>query len=361
MAKLDDVGTYQRVQTLCLLTLTLLALGLALYLLRPVLVPFVLAIFLTYCLTPLIDAQQRYLRMPRGPAILSAVLLALVLLTLCGSVVATSISSASRRLDDYEKQFQDVTERFATSVPLARLGIKADSKQIRGFLAAQEGIGWQLVSAVLSEATNVLSNGALVMIFMLFFLFGRKSDPRPSGDVLAEIETRVKSYIVSTIFLSAVTGLLLGLTLALLGVEFAWVFGLLAFLLNFVPSIGAIIASLLPLPVILLSPDMSLTAKVLAIVIPAALQFAIGSVVQPRVQGHALDLHPVVIVLALIFFGMIWGLMGAFLATPITAVVRIVFERIPITRPLAGMLAGNLDVLSAEGGGNGPSALRDTS
>jgi AI-2 transport protein TqsA len=132
-------------------------------------------------------------------------------------------------------------------------------------------------------------------------------------------------------------------------VEFAWVFALLAFLLNFVPSVGAIIASLLPLPVILLSPEMSLTAKLLAFAIPAAIQFVIGSFVQPRVQGHALDLHPVVIVLALIFFGMIWGLMGAFLATPITAVVRIIFARIPITRPLADMLAGNLDVLSAAG------------
>src|SRR5208283_1287364 len=147
----------------------------------------------------------------------------------------------------------------------------------------------------------------------------------------------------------------------LLGVEFAWVFGLLAFLLNFVPSIGAIIASLLPLPVILLSPDMSLTAKVLAIVIPAAIQIVIGSFVQPRVQGHALDLHPVVIVLALIFFGMIWGLMGAFLATPITAVVRIIFARIPITRPLADMLAGNLDVLSAEGDQAARSTGRDES
>jgi AI-2 transport protein TqsA len=347
MSKLDDVDTYQRVQTFCLLTLTLLALGAVLYLLRPVLVPFVLAVFLTYCLTPLIDAQQRYLRMPRGLAIVSAVVLALAVLALCGSVVATSISSASQRLQDYEKQFQDLTEHFASCVPLKRLGIKTDAKQIRGFLAAQEGAGWQFVSGVLSEAANVLSNGALVMIFMLFFLFGRKSDPRPSTDVLAEIETSVKGYIASTIFLSAVTGLLLGLVLALLGVEFAWVFGLLAFMLNFVPSIGAIIASLLPLPVILLSPDMSLTAKVLAFVIPAAIQFIIGSFVQPRVQGHALDLHPVVIVLALIFFGMIWGLMGAFLATPITAVVRIIFERIPITRPLAAMLAGNLDVLSA--------------
>ena len=232
-------------------------------------------------------------------------------------------------------------------MPLQRVGIKTDAEQIRGFLAAQEGAGWKLVSAVLSEATNIVSNRALVLIFMLFLLLGGKADRRPSG-VLAEIETSVKSYIVSTIFLSAATGMLLGATLAVLGVEFAWVFGLLAFLLNFVPSIGAIIASLLPLPVILLSADLSVTAKVLAIVVPAAVQFVIGSFVQPRVQGHALDLHPVVILLALIFFGMIWGIMGAFLATPITAVVRIVLGRIPITRPLADMLAGNLDVLSAE-------------
>jgi AI-2 transport protein TqsA len=351
MSQLDDVRTYQRVQTFCLLTLTLMALGMGSYLLRPVLVPFVLAVFLTYCLTPLIDAQRRYLRMPRGLAIVSAVILAVVVLALCGSVVATSISSASQRWPDYEKQFQDLTERFASYLPLERLGIKTDTKQIRAFLVAQEGAGWQFASAVLSEATNVLSNGTLVMIFMLFLLLGRRSDARPSGNVLVEIETSVKSYIVRTIFLSAVTGLLLGLTLALLGVEFAWVFGLIAFMLNFVPTIGAIVASLLPLPVILLSPDMSLTAKVLAITIPAAVQFVIGSFVQPRVQGHALDLHPVVIVLALIFFGMIWGLMGAFLATPITAVVRIIFARIPITRPLAGILAGNLDVLSAEGDG----------
>jgi AI-2 transport protein TqsA len=347
MAKPDEARTDRRVQTFCLLTLTLISLGVALYLLRPVLVPFVLAVFLTYCLTPLIDVQRRYLRMPRGLAIVSAVVLALVVLALCGSVVATSISNASHKLQDYEEQFQQLTERCASSVPLERLGIKTDAAQIRGFLAAQEGAGWGLVSAVLSEATNVLSNGALVMIFMLFLLLGRKPDPRPATDVLAQIETSVKSYIVSTIFLSAVTGLLLGLTLSLLGVEFAWVFALLAFLLNFVPSIGAIIASLLPLPVILLSPELSITAKVSAIVIPAAIQFVIGSVVQPRVQGHALDLHPVVILLALIFFGMIWGIMGAFLATPITAVVRIVLGRIPITRPLAGVLAGNLEVLSA--------------
>ena len=122
MAKSEEALAYPRVQTVCLVALTLIALGVALYLLKPVLVPFVLAVFLTYCLTPLIDVQRRYLRMPRGLAVVSAVVLALVVLTLCGSVVATSISSASRKLQDYEDQFQSLTERLAQSVPLQRAG-----------------------------------------------------------------------------------------------------------------------------------------------------------------------------------------------------------------------------------------------
>ena len=104
MSKLDDLRAYHRVQTFCLLTLTLLALGAALYLLRPVLVPFVFAVFLTYCLTPVIDAQRRHLQMPQGagnhlhndPGV--------------GCVDALRIRRGdirrqrSRKLDDYRKQ-----------------------------------------------------------------------------------------------------------------------------------------------------------------------------------------------------------------------------------------------------------------
>jgi AI-2 transport protein TqsA len=339
----------RRAQTFCLLTLTTIASGAALYFLRPVLVPFVLAVFLTYCLTPAIDVQTRYLRMPRLLAAISALILALAVLAIFGSLVATSVGSMSQKLQDYEKQFQRLTEQFAQSVPLAGLGLGSEG-EIGRFFTVQEGTGWQFISAVLGEATNLVSNGALVAIFMIFILLGRRAQQPRANGILAEIETRVKSYIVQTVFFSALTGLLVALTLAVLGVEFAWVFGLLTFLLNFVPSIGSIIATLLPLPVILLTPELSITAKVLALLIPAAIQFVIGNLVQPRVQGGALDLHPVAVLLALIFFGMIWGVSGAFLATPITAVVRIVLGRIPITRPLSDLLAGRLDVIPGEGG-----------
>jgi AI-2 transport protein TqsA len=131
--------------------------------------------------------------------------------------------------------------------------------------------------------------------------------------------------------------------LALCGVQFAGLFGFLAFFLNFIPNVGGIIATLLPLPIILLSPDMSYVAKVTALAGPGIIQFVTGNIIQPRVQGSALDLHPVIVLMALIFFGMIWGIVGAFLAVPITATIRIVLEKIPDTRPVAELLAGRLD------------------
>jgi AI-2 transport protein TqsA len=186
----------------------------------------------------------------------------------------------------------------------------------------------------------------MVLLLMAFILFGRRSTRLGSTGILREIEQRVQRSISLTVFISTLTGVLVGSTLAILGVEFAAVFGFLAFLLNFIPNIGSIIATALPLPIIFLNPEMTIAAKVLAIAVPSAIQVLIGSLVQPRMLGNSLQLHPVVLLLSLLFFTMIWGVAGAFLATPLTAVIRIVFEKIPATRPLAALLAGDLAPLT---------------
>ncbi len=142
---------------------------------------------------------------------------------------------------------------------------------------------------------------------------------------------------------SGTTGILVGLTLWLLGVELAMVFGLLAFLLNFIPSIGSVVSTLLPLPVVLLSPELSTAAKVAAIAVPGGIQFAVGNLVEPKIMGRSLDLHPVTVLLGLIFFGMIWGIIGMILATPIVAVTKIVLERIELTAPVGRLFAGKID------------------
>jgi AI-2 transport protein TqsA len=143
-----------------------------------------------------------------------------------------------------------------------------------------------------------------------------------------------------------------------LGVDFAYAFGFLAFLLNFIPTVGPLVATLLPLPVVLLDEEMSLAAKVLAIVLPAALQ-VMFAIIQPRIQGPAQDLHPVTTMAALVFFGSIWGILGAALAVPVTGVIKIILERIPTTRPMAEWMAGRFDPLEAPRPARDPPAAKE--
>jgi AI-2 transport protein TqsA len=145
--------------------------------------------------------------------------------------------------------------------------------------------------------------------------------------------------------LSAACGVSVWLVLAAFGVQAAVLFGLLTFLLNFIPNIGSAIATVLPLPFIWMSPSLGIGGMILASVIPAAIQFVIGNFLQPNLMGNSMKLHPVVILMALIFWGMIWGIVGMFLAVPITSIIRIACDRHELTKPVAELMAGNLDAL----------------
>jgi AI-2 transport protein TqsA len=144
-------------------------------------------------------------------------------------------------------------------------------------------------------------------------------------------------------FISAATGLAVWLTLTFFGVPLALVFGILAFSLNFIPNIGPLLMCVLPLPLIFLHPGLSLTNMIVAAVMMSVIQFVSGSVVEPKMMGDSFKLHPVVIMLTLLMWGVIWGLPGMFLSTPITAAMRIVFEQFHYTRPLARLLAGRFE------------------
>jgi AI-2 transport protein TqsA len=188
----------------------------------------------------------------------------------------------------------------------------------------------------------------LVIVFLIFLLVGGTARAQPSGGVLGQVEVRIKRYIVAKATVSAATGGLVGFVLAMLGVDLALVFGLFAFLLNFIPNIGSLVATLLPLPVVLLSPQSSLTTIILAIALPGVIQVIMGNFIEPKIMGGSLDLHPVTILLALIVWGMLWGIMGMLLATPLTAVMKMLFERMEHTAPLAELLAGRLDRLQSD-------------
>ena len=127
--------------------------------------------------------------------------------------------------------------------------------------------------------------------------------------------------------------------------KLASVFGLLAFMLNFIPSIGSIVATLLPLPTAAAQFADTPWMIALVLLIPGAIQITIGNVVEPKLMGDGMRLHPVTILLALAFWGLLWGPIGMLLAVPIMAALRIVFDKFEITQP-ASRLAGRTLLLT---------------
>ncbi len=366
MEKPDWRGAEQRTQTICLLILSGVAIGVSLLYLRQVLVPFVLAVFLTMVVTPVMDLLMARFRFPRGLAILSTLALAFLVLGALGGLVSRALAEVLDKKQTYvaqvdglltgvEQRFDGLLESFeglvpgdeepaeAADDPPVVTEAESDAAAAPGASLAdlREKVGGMALGAigwVTSNTLALLSNGLLVMVFMMFLITGhRRPGSRDPDSLGAQLRRRIKEYLRVKISVSAVTGTATFLILSLLGVDLALVFGLAAFFLNFIPNVGSAVAILLPLPVILLAPaeDVSVVSKVLAVALPATVQFLVGNVLEPRWMGRSLDLNPIVILLSLIFWGVLWGPVGMLLSVPITAVLKMLFERSELTRPVA--------------------------
>jgi AI-2 transport protein TqsA len=327
------------------LILTALAITGALYLFRSVLIPFVLAIFLTICLTPVIDSQVRRFRIPRPVAILTTVLIGCAVLALFALLVTAAVNEMVQSKDEYLKQVNQLLSKTHDLVPDDWRVVDPNDPSQPLVRVPSETMR-KVLTDTASSIMDVLSNGLLVLIFMIFMVAGKPQPKASTGSLWNEVESRINRYVITMVVTSSVTGILVGLTLTFIGVKFGWMFGFLAFLLNFIPNVGSIIATLLPLPVAFIDPQLGIFAKALVIIIPGGIQFVVGNLIQPKMMGQSLDLHPVMILLALVFFGTLWGIIGMFLASPMTAVIKLLFERFEYTKPIAELMSGKIDLLT---------------
>jgi len=334
----------QRIPTVCLVLLTVIAVGVALYWLRSLMIPFVLALFFSLILSAFVDFAMRRLKLPRSVALAVTAVGAFVLFDLLAVLISVSVGQLSANASAYQSQLAQLFEQVTDRVPAELRHVLPETEFANLSQIAVRSVGGMLLGTT-NAIVGILSQSVLVLIFVIFLMVGGDGTRKRASGVWGEAEARVKRYVITKAVISAATGFLVGLTLTLLGVDLALVFGLFAFLLNFIPSVGSMIATLLPLPVVLVSPDISTSVAVLAIAIPGAIQIVIGNIVDPKIMGQSLDLHPVTILLSLIFWGMLWGIVGALMAVPITAVAKILLERFEGSRILAEVMAGRLDAL----------------
>lgn len=207
------------------------------------------------------------------------------------------------------------------------------------------------VSEIASAVTTVAGFGALVLVYTLLLLleyatFDKKltalfPDPSRARFVFKlrnEIAARVRHYVQIKTAASLITGLLTGLFLAIYGLPYATLFGFLTFLLNYIPTIGSIIAVIFPCAFALVFFDSLLPFFIISIVL-TGLQFCIGSILEPRFMGHMLNISPLVIIFALAFWGKLWGVTGMVLCVPLTVVLILISAQFLNTRPIAILLS----------------------
>ncbi len=327
-----------------LMILATVALATALVYTRDVMIPFVLAVFISSAVGPLVDFQVRRWRLPAWLAVLSTLLLVLAMLMLIGVVLILAVQTMVHTANEYSAQVVELTERlFARineSLPQLKgrdLHLQIDQARITAELESHlPGVITQTAGTV----TAMVSHGFLIVFFVVFLLIGR-NPLQQRRDIYAEIESTIRGYITTMTAIAAVTALLVGLVLWAFGLHLAWLFALLVFAFTFIPSVGPIIATLLPVPVAV--TQFQDPWMILAIVaVPGAIHMTIGNLITPKLMGRGLELHPVTVLLALAFWGLLWGIVGMVLAVPMVAMLRIVLGHFSTTRSLANLLAGHL-------------------
>jgi predicted PurR-regulated permease PerM len=156
--------------------------------------------------------------------------------------------------------------------------------------------------------------------------------------IISNINSQVRQYLVTKTLISLGTGSLAFLILWLTGVDFALVWGFVAFLLNFIPNIGSIFAVGMPVIVSFLQFD-TIARPLLVLILLAVMQTLMGNVLEPRLMAFRLNMSPLVVLVSLIFWGWLWGVWGMVLAVPIMATIKIVFENISTMKPFAVLMS----------------------
>lgn len=208
-------------------------------------------------------------------------------------------------------------------------------------------------TSVAASFAGILASGGLIIIYILFLfleqgnfdqkiteLFSRSGSESSVRKIIVQIRNDIQKYISIKMFTSSLTGVLSYIFLRIVDVDFAGVWGLLIFLLNFIPTVGSIIATVFPAMIALAQSD-GYTLFILVLAGIGILQVCIGNILEPRLMGNSFNLSPIVILLNLGLWQYIWGIPGMFLCVPFLIILTIILSHFPKTRPIAIILSSD--------------------
>jgi AI-2 transport protein TqsA len=304
--------------------------------------PFLLAIFFaTVSLPPFLWLCRK--KVPTIVALLLVVLLYAGVLTGAAFIVNNAVADFSANLPKYQSRL--AVEEEDVLKWLESTGIKPPDFKFLDAASPSALMG--LAATALGEIASLLANGFLVGLTVIFILleattFADKmrsafTNSEESLPRLRHFSQTVQRYMALKTIISLITGALIWIWLAILGVDFALLWGFVAFLLNFIPNVGSIIAAI---PAVLLAlAQLGVGPAILTLVGYLVVNNVVGNVIEPKVMGRGLGLSTLVVFVSLVFWGWIFGIVGMLLSVPLTMTLKIGFDSSPQTRWIARLLS----------------------
>jgi predicted PurR-regulated permease PerM len=310
---------------------------------------FLFSVFLALIGTPPVLWLERK-RVPSPVAVTFVMAGMIALLLIIGVVVGASLNTFSDALPFYQKRIQE--QILAIKPLLAGKHIMVTDKVLLGYLNPGPVMG--LVVGLLAGMGSALSNVVLILLTVTFILLEASSFPVKLRAILGDPDqifprfttfvNDIKRYMVIKTIINLIAGVIIGLWLFILGVDFPVLWGFVAFLLHYVPNIGAIICAI---PAVLLAfIELGIGPAALAAAGYLFVGFTIGNVVEPRLMGRKLGLSTLIVFLSLIFWGSLLGPIGVVLCIPLTMTLKFAFESSKDTGWIAILLGSEKPAVS---------------
>jgi predicted PurR-regulated permease PerM len=307
-----------------------------------ILIPFLLAVFIATLCSPLLTWLRRR-RVPNGLAVLLIVLGLLVASLLLMTFLGRSLTSLAQQLPAQQERLAELTTRVVDWLNSHGLDIDRGNVLLTDYFSPR--FFMSLVSYGLSILRVLITNLFLILLFVLFILLEASGLPRKLQAAFDDPETmnhfktvtdNVNRYMGLKTLISLATGLFIWLLLTLIGVQFAGTWAILAFFLNFIPSIGSIIAAV---PAIVWAlVQMGFSSALLTLLAYLVVNIVIGNFLDPRLIGRRVGLSTLVVFISMFFWGWVLGPVGMLLSVPLTMILKIALASSDDTRWLAVLL-----------------------
>ncbi|MFP4014457.1 MAG: AI-2E family transporter [Chitinispirillaceae bacterium] len=317
---------------------------------KSLLIPLVLAVFIWYLINVLTDV---FAKLPLGPrhnlprpiAFFGALISIGIMIYFIANIITTNIVEVAAAAPAYQYNLEQMSRNFFAKLPL---------REPLSLPMILNSLDFGYMARIFArEITSFFSKGTIVLIYLIFLFLEQRSfgnkflelirDPERQHEIkmlINRIDSDIRTYLGIKTISSLITALFSYLIFSSIGLNFASFWAFLVFLLNYIPTIGSIIATIFPSLLALVQFESFGPFMIVAIGVTSVQQL-IGNFLEPRFLGNRLNLSPLVILISLALWGKLWGIPGMLLCVPITAIVMIIFSHFPQTRAIAVALSRN--------------------